>query len=181
MYSVLLILRIELISKCQSAVYIAFSGSESNTFFMLMFSHVWLKQRHLFLKTQKPCCILKYKRRLSILGIWLAVCVGGFSSHWATNDINNIEINSTYNISCSFCKCLWMMKQFPSFPLRAHTSKMKTKNVMTLKKYSNITFRHFTETWPELDLSRCRFHYNCSALHHLVTQDKVLNAYILNH
>lgn len=133
MYSVLLILRIELISKCQSAVYIAFSGSESNTFFMLMFSHVWLKQRHLFLKTQKPCCILKYKRRLSILGIWLAVCVGGFSSHWATNDINNIEINSTYNISCSFCKCLWMMKQFPSFPLRAHTSKMKTKNVMTEK------------------------------------------------
>ncbi len=60
--------------------YKAFSGSESNTFFMLMFSHVWLKQRHLFLKTQKPCCISKYKRRLSILGICLAVCVGGFSS-----------------------------------------------------------------------------------------------------
>ncbi len=75
----------------------------------------------------------------------------------------------TYHAAFASIGVWW--HNFLLFPL-GHTSPKWRPNMLWLIKYSNITFRHFTETWPELDLSQCRFHYNCSALHHLLTETK---------
>lgn len=119
---------------------------ELHVFHADVLSHVWLEPRHLFLKTLKPRCISKHKRRLCTLGIWLAVCVGGFSSHWATDDISNIKIKSAYHPSAVEC---WNI--FFSVPLGQINRTMKSKHFMTLTKYCNVYFRQFTEAWCEIE------------------------------